>query len=185
MNLNELSKQIHAQNKVAGWWDNPDLCIYQTLQLISTEIAEATEGERKNLMDVHLPHRRMGEVALADALMRALDIGGRYGWQVDEKTRPVQEAVSGMSIAGKHLYLNACLIGLTHRVRLNDRHSRSLEDPEKAIIYHYSRLVKSIVEVAGSREYDIYSALLEKLEYNKTRVDHSKEMRAKPNGKKF
>lgn len=56
-------------------------CIYQTLQLVVTEIAEATEGERKNLMDDHLPHRKMGEVELADALIRLLDMAGRYGWE--------------------------------------------------------------------------------------------------------
>jgi hypothetical protein len=34
------------------------------------------EGERKNLMDDHLPHRRSAEVELADALIRIFDYAG-------------------------------------------------------------------------------------------------------------
>ena len=57
MNIKQLQQQIHQQNKEAGWWDNPRkkgtlLC------LIHSEISEAMEGERKNLMDNHLPHRK-------------------------------------------------------------------------------------------------------------------------------
>src|SRR5690554_3457708 len=75
--INKMAASIHAQNKDMGWWDNPDRCIYECLQLVSTEVAEATEGARKDLMDDHLPHRKMEEVELADALVRTLDIGGR------------------------------------------------------------------------------------------------------------
>jgi len=50
--------------------------------LIVTEIAEAFEGERKNLMDDHLPHRPMAEVELADAMIRILDYAGEHGYDV-------------------------------------------------------------------------------------------------------
>ena len=60
MNINNLAQDIYKQNVQVGWWDDPNRCLYQTLQLVSTEIADATEGERKNLMDDHLPHRKMG-----------------------------------------------------------------------------------------------------------------------------
>ena len=75
--FNAKAKEIFEQNKAVGWWDDMNRCIYQTLQLINTEIAEATEGARKNLMDDHLPHRKMEEVELADVLIRTLDLGGR------------------------------------------------------------------------------------------------------------
>lgn len=107
----ELQYCIHKQNKEMGWWDNPRedgtlLC------LIHSEISEAMEGNRKNLMDDHLPYRKMEEVELADAVIRILDY-------------------------------------------------------------------------AQAKGYDIGTALLEKVEYNRTRPDHKKENRSKDGGKKY
>src|SRR5207342_3868339 len=42
--------------------------------LIISEFAEAMEGERKDLMDDKLPHRKMAEVEIADAVIRMLDM---------------------------------------------------------------------------------------------------------------
>lgn len=48
----------------------------ELLMLITSELAEAMEGDRKNLMDDKLPHRKMFEVEIADALIRLLDLAG-------------------------------------------------------------------------------------------------------------
>ena len=50
----------------------------ELLCLVHSEISEAMEGARKNLMDDKLPHRKMIEVELADALIRIFDIAGAY-----------------------------------------------------------------------------------------------------------
>ena len=52
------------------------------LLLIHSEISEAMEGVRKNLMDDKLPHRKMVEVELADAIVRILDMAGGHGLDV-------------------------------------------------------------------------------------------------------
>ncbi len=44
--------------------------------LMVTEIAELTEGTRKNLQDSHLPQFKSEEVELADLLIRAFDYAG-------------------------------------------------------------------------------------------------------------
>lgn len=80
--------------------------------LIHSEISEAFEGERKDLMDQHLPERRSVEVELADALIRIFDYAGEYNL-------------------------------------------------------------------------DIGGALIEKLEYNRIREDHTNRSRLAPGGKKF
>ena len=70
------------------------------------------EGARKDLMDDKLPHRKMVEVELADAVIR-------------------------------------------------------------------------IADLCGHLELDLGGAIIEKINYNKTRADHKPENRAKEGGKKF
>lgn len=115
--LNDLSKDIHQLN--AKWWI--DINTGERLQnrnhgemfmLMVSEIAEAMEGHRKNLMDDKLPHRSMVEVELADAIIRIMDYAGAYNL-------------------------------------------------------------------------DIGGAVVEKLEYNKTREDHTRAARLAANGKKY
>lgn len=82
MSIKQLQQQIHQNNVDAVWWDSPRekgtlLC------LIHSEISEAMEGERKDLMDDHLPHRKMAEVELADAIIRILDYAGAFGYDIE------------------------------------------------------------------------------------------------------
>lgn len=83
----------------------------EMLMLMVTELAEAAEGERKDIVDTHLPHRKMAEVELADVAIRLFDYAGGHG-------------------------------------------------------------------------YDLGGAFFEKLMYNRTRKDHSREARLAPGGKK-
>ncbi len=61
----------------------------ELLALIHSEISEALEGERKDLMDDKLPHRKMAEVELVDAIIRILDYAGGFDYDLqgafDEK----------------------------------------------------------------------------------------------------
>lgn len=86
--INHLVRCCHTMSKDAGWWS--DLITGEPLpmtqervgdkmMLIVTEIAEAKEGYRKNLMDDHIPARKMVEVELADAMIRIADLAGALG----------------------------------------------------------------------------------------------------------
>ena len=83
MNIKQLQEKIHNQNKDMGWWDNPRE-IGTLLCLVHSEISEAMEGDRKSLMDDHLPHRSMLEVELADAVIRILDIAEWKGFNLQD-----------------------------------------------------------------------------------------------------
>lgn len=111
MPLAVMQARIHQQNREMGWWDNPRE-MGTLLCLVHSEISEAMEGERKGLMDDHLPHRPMLEVELADAMIRIMDI-------------------------------------------------------------------------AASRDLDLAGAIVEKVDYNRKRVDHQPGARAGTYGKKF
>jgi NTP pyrophosphatase (non-canonical NTP hydrolase) len=76
-----LQETIYNQNVEAGWHSKPRE-VGTCLMLIVSEIAEAMEGDRKGLMDDHLPNRPMLEVELADAIIRILDLAGREGLDV-------------------------------------------------------------------------------------------------------
>jgi NTP pyrophosphatase (non-canonical NTP hydrolase) len=81
--INALVRSTHDANKT--WWVDIDTGehlarnVGELLMLITSELAEAMEGHRKNLQDDKLPHRQMIEVELADALIRLLDMAGGLG----------------------------------------------------------------------------------------------------------
>lgn len=85
-NLNELASTVHKAN--AKWWQDIETGEPikrnkgELLMLIVSEIAEAMEGERKDLMDDKLPHRKMAEVELVDALIRILDYSAGFGYDL-------------------------------------------------------------------------------------------------------
>jgi hypothetical protein len=183
--LNTLAAEIYADNVAAGWWDDPDRDPLVCLQLISTEIAEATEGERKNLMDYHLPHRRMGEVELADALIRTLDFGGRYGLVAGPTGSPSPEQrrlEQATGVPAQHFVLTTMLAdlgwGFLYFEDINnyDKHLSNL---------YYSLLIDGILATSKRAGYDIEGAMAEKRAYNKTRADHTPEARGAEHGKKF
>lgn len=87
--LNNLSTSIHEDNVKAGWWTDlatglkKERNVGELLCLVHSEVSEALEGYRKDLMDDKLPHRKAFEVELADALIRIFDIAGAFNLDLD------------------------------------------------------------------------------------------------------
>lgn len=82
----ETAQQLcHFLASLSGWWSDlttgerktpEQVNVGEKLMLIVSEVAEAMEGDRKGLNDDHLPHRKMIEVELADAMIRIFDLAG-------------------------------------------------------------------------------------------------------------
>lgn len=188
--INQLAVEIFEQNREIGWWDDLNRCPFQTLQLVNTEIAEATEGDRKGLMDDHLPHRKMAEVELADTMIRALDFAGRYGWRFSPRLTVDRDSYLGKfvhmvtghsTMAVKHLGLTGINCLLASKLWGNEIHGmghRILRQPVE-----YDFLIDMCLTVAEAYHFDLESAIREKLVYNAKRADHKRENRAKSGGK--
>jgi hypothetical protein len=184
MNYDRYANKIYEWNKSVGWWDDPDRCLFQTLQLVSTEIAEATEGERKDLMDDHVPHRKMGEVELADALIRLLDFGAHLNLKFEWKVDGHGWTKEACTIGKKHLAINLVLMELVKAYAMFTDEGCSGEK-EALMNLFYSMLIQTIADCAESLGYDLEGATVDKMLYNTERLDHKRENRAASNGKKF
>lgn len=98
----ELMEQAHANSKAHGfyeedenilkWLTKPDreqphllkAFFAKRIALIHSELSEALEGDRKELMDDHLSQFEMRTVELADAIIRIADLAKWLGLPLEE-----------------------------------------------------------------------------------------------------
>ena len=113
-----IIQSCHQDAKEAGWWPmregevsttNPYL-FSSKLMLIVSELAEALEGDRKNLMDDKIAIYQARETELADAVIRIFDLAGAYNLRLADaffdklnynKTRQDHTTEERNSINGK------------------------------------------------------------------------------------
>ncbi len=86
--INGLRDVCYKASFDAGWHTDistgelKDRNKAEMICLMHSELSEAMEGERKGLMDDHLPTRPMAEVEMADAVIRIMDYCGRFGYDI-------------------------------------------------------------------------------------------------------
>ena len=84
--LNWVAQDIHKINE--KWWKDIETGqpikrnVGELLMLAVSELSEAIEGHRKDLMDDKLPHREMFEVEIADCMIRLFDIAAGLGLDI-------------------------------------------------------------------------------------------------------
>lgn len=166
--LNAEAKRVHEANR--KWWTDLQTGEYpikrnidELRMLVVSELAEAMEGDRKNLPDDKLPHRPMREVELADALIRLLDIAGAY--QIVLPT--LCDGEDWTPNFAENLF-TICRNFSTFSVNT-------------AVVWG----IGDIISLAKHYNMDLWGAYEEKMAYNATRVDHSLEHRRGEHGKKY
>lgn len=175
-NINELAARIHVQNH--KWWHDEHGNSLQRnagelLMLVITELAEAVEGIRKDLMDDKLPHRKMEEVEMADAKIRLLDFANGFNQTLEEL--PAVVPTRSGNKAEQILWICGCVVDVYHALTFNGGE----------VGLKLSFALRGIESYCAHHNLDLDGATEEKLEYNKTREDHTHEARKLANGKKF
>lgn len=194
--LNAWAQAVHVLN--AKWWRDPATghAIQrnkgQMRMLMISEVSEAMEGERKNLMDDKLAHRRMAEVELADVVIRAFDYAGGWGyglrdiWQqrlildaapfTDMPSRYNNDWRMFTADSDKGEILEQLCVTI---IKIGQPAVVSGPGPMLSVLLfdceYYCRLFG----------YDLWGAVIEKLQYNFTRPDHQAEARLRADGKKW
>lgn len=78
--LDLIAAQVHKAND--KWWRSLDTGepiqrnVGELLMLAVSELAEALEGDRKNLQDDKLPQYKMFDIEIVDCFIRLFDIAG-------------------------------------------------------------------------------------------------------------
>ena len=169
--LNRI-KAIHAQNKSVGWWD--EVRPFSTFAcLFHSELSEAMEGDRKNLMDDHLPEYSMFKVELADFVIRVMDWLG----SVD-----ASHVTHAMALTDDLRFDDNCaLLAELHWSTSHAYETTHNLDTSRTV----NQLVTAIKTVENHLGDELWEIVDKKVEYNKTRADHKRENRAKSDGKKY
>jgi NTP pyrophosphatase (non-canonical NTP hydrolase) len=188
--LNKLVDEVHKENE--RWWldletSKPkERSVGEMCMLMVSEVAEAMEGARKDLMDDKLPHRKMLEVELADVVIRLLDFAGGLRLTLYKVGRT---AIPQENIPTALLHICNQIYKLYGSVPYGSVTMRTCKDvstfEHTEMCTKASAVLGMVSDFCVDNQLDLWGAVEEKRAYNRTRIDHTIEHRKSEGGKKW
>lgn len=188
--LKNLILSVHQDNREMGWWESERST--ETFHcLFSSELIEAMEGIRKNIMDDKLPHLRNDVVEMADYVIRLMDyLGNEYKDKPEELEMYLGICDEVLLVRMQSLMafeLNTKYIS-RHLSLMADfeRHVRN-EDTHKANWVLLGALTGALAGMQKAYGGDFLAVIEEKRAFNLKRADHKLANRksGKPGAKAF
>lgn len=206
MKLNDLRDRCHQAN--LKWWKDLETGSPiirnkgELICLMHSETSEAFEGSALDLKDDKLTHLEMQEVELIDILIRLFDYAGGFGYDMNRAAMEfgVVEfksltdlstlAIDGSfddgncgNIAFAQVWndgLSMIHYGLSRLMELERKSA-----PEDVIEKQIMIVFLLVICHCSNLGFDISGVFEQKMEYNRTRNDHTHEARRAEGGKKF
>lgn len=184
----DLVLECHGASYAGGWWT--DLRTGKPLErngaellmLMVSELSEAAEGEDHDLMDDKLPHRKMGEVEIADFEIRAYDFCG--GFRLDIQSAYDRSKAFEPLLVVVHPVPSTPPLWRMAR-HISDGMEALRKNKTEALVMCMARALRLGRWYADIRGYDVPGARTEKMAFNAHRADHKPEARLADGGKKF
>ena len=79
--INSVMYKCHNLAKECGWWEG-ERNVGELIALMHSELSEALEAARKELVDSHLTDRLGIEVEFADTIIRIFDLCGKQNLDI-------------------------------------------------------------------------------------------------------
>jgi NTP pyrophosphatase (non-canonical NTP hydrolase) len=79
--FSEIQKTVHENAVSKGWWEE-NRSDGELIALMHSELSEALEALRKDLISDHIPEYEGVEEELADVVIRIMDMAERRGYRV-------------------------------------------------------------------------------------------------------
>jgi hypothetical protein len=203
-------QEIHNANVAAGWWSDPktgypkDRNMGEMLMLMVSEACEVPETSIYEVMDDHIPTRRMFEVESADLFIRAADIAG-YRLKNFNMNEKLFSIVDCLPIAARNfvppvhalaipefdesdcdIWLMAIVRQLAAAMEAHRKKDRVNENQSyREFDYHLCMAIVTTFRLADIAQLNIVDAIYEKLLYNQKRLDHKPEARLADGGKTY
>lgn len=186
--FSRVARDIHALNVRKGWWSDTTTGeriarnFGELLMLIVSEIAEGYDGWIADAKDDKLPARKMIEVEIADALIRAFDTVAGFNLDIGAAVlRLTHEDITRCMYESR--MADACMRLVCHMADALEADRKGRPDSQKADIF--VRFILTAIYTARWAGYDLAGAFRDKTAYNTSRADHDPKNRRSGSGPKY